>query len=39
MLDGLKTSDDVFMLDLQEKISFNKCNQAIIQIVLAHLAS
>ena len=38
-LDILKMIDDVFILDLQEEIPFNECNQAIIQIFLSHLAS
>jgi hypothetical protein len=31
MLDGLKNSDDVLVLKLQEEVPFNELNQAIIQ--------
>jgi hypothetical protein len=31
MLQCLKTSDDVLILDMQEEIPSNECNQAIIQ--------
>ena len=39
ILDALKMSDNVLILNLQEEIPFNECDQAIIQVFLPHLAS
>jgi hypothetical protein len=39
ILNGLKISDDVLILSLQEEFPFNECDQATIQMILPHLAS
>ena len=38
ILDALKMGDDVILHNLQEKIFFHKCNQALIQLILPHIS-